>query len=130
MKIKRTQVFNCEKGLALEALNCSDQCTDLSCCGKPMQLMEEKTNDKGQEKHVPVISMEDDKIKVKVGSVPHPMEEEHYIQWIEVIKGNTVIRKYLEPGDKPEALFCKVDDEIIVREYCTVHGLWKAGKAK
>ena len=129
MTIKRMQVYTCEKGIALEALNCSKECAELSCCGKPMQLMVEKTEDNGWEKHVPVISVENDKLKVKLGSVPHPMEEEHYIQWIEVIKGNTVIRKYLEPGEKPEAYFCKTDDQVIVREYCTVHGLWKAEKA-
>ncbi|MCL2760620.1 MAG: desulfoferrodoxin [Desulfuromonadales bacterium] len=101
----------------------------LECCGQPMQLMSENSVDAAQEKHVPVISKENDGIKVKVGSVPHPMEEAHYIQWIELIDGNRIIRKMLKPGEAPEATFCCTPgskNKIIVREYCNLHGQWKA----
>jgi len=98
----------------------------LVCCGQPMELLKEKTEDIGQEKHVPVIEKMDERIKVKVGSVSHPMEENHYIEWIEVIADDRVYRKFLNPGDKPEADFKIEADKIEAREYCSVHGLWKS----
>ena len=99
----------------------------LVCCNQLMQLQEEKTEDEGQEKHVPVVSEADGgKIKVTVGSVEHPMEDEHYIEWIELVADGRALRKYLKPGDKPEAMFCNKGDQITVRAYCNVHGLWKA----
>ena len=100
---------------------------ELVCCGQPMELMQEKTTDEGNEKHVPVI--EDGKcgVKVKVGSVEHPMEEKHYIYMIEVITNGGFERKFLRPGDKPEAEFCAKKENVKkVREYCTVHGLWSS----
>ena len=97
----------------------------LVCCGQPMQLMEEKTQDEGQEKHVPVIEKTDNGIKVKVGSVPHPMEDSHYIEWIEVISDGSAYRKFLKPGEKPEAVF-ELESITEAREYCNVHGLWKS----
>ena len=99
----------------------------LVCCGKDMDLMEEKTEaQEGKEKHVPVVEeMGDDKHLIKVGSVPHPMEEGHYIQWIEVITPEKVIRKHLKPGEKPEKEFIIWSKDYTVREYCNVHGLWK-----
>jgi superoxide reductase len=97
----------------------------LVCCGKPMELQLEKTSDIGQEKHVPVIERTPNGIRVKVGSVPHPMEEKHYIEWIEVTADGATCRKFLKPGDKPEAEFAIKADIISAREYCNLHGLWK-----
>jgi superoxide reductase len=96
----------------------------LVCCGKPMMLQQEKTNDQGKEKHVPVVEKSAKGIIVKLGSIPHPMEEKHYIEWIEVRSGNAVYVRELLPGDKPEAEFCVTDTNVKVRAYCNVHGLW------
>ena len=98
----------------------------LVCCGLPMKLLEEKTEDAGQEKHVPVIEKTETGVKVKVGSVSHPMEERHYIEWIEIVADGRVYRKSLKPGDAPEAEFDITADKIEAREYCTVHRLWKS----
>ncbi len=91
-----------------------------------MELLKEKTEDEGQEKHVPVVEKTENGVKVKVGSVPHPMEEKHYIEWIEVIADGKAYRKFLKPGDAPEAEFCVAAEKIEAREFCNVHGLWKA----
>lgn len=98
----------------------------LVCCGQPMELLKEKTEDEGQEKHVPVIEKTENGVKVKVGSVPHPMEEDHHIEWIEVIADGKVYRKFLKAGENPEAEFEIKAENIEAREYCNVHGLWKA----
>lgn len=98
----------------------------LVCCGQPMELFKGKTEDEGREKHVPVIEKTETGVKVKVGSVPHPMEENHHIEWIEVIGDGRVYRKFLEPGDQPEAEFEVTAASVQAREYCNVHGLWKA----
>lgn len=98
----------------------------LVCCGKPMELLEEKTQDKGLEKHVPVMENTEHGILVKVGSVPHPMETEHYIEWIEVITEEKTYRAYLKPGEPAEASFHIEENIISLREYCNVHGLWKS----
>lgn len=98
----------------------------LVCCGQPMELLKEKTKDVGYEKHVPVLEKTDSGIKVKVGSVPHPMEDKHYIEWIEIISDRKIVRKFLKPGEKPEAVFGTEKGKVVAREYCTVHGLWKA----
>ena len=99
---------------------------ELVCCGQPMQLLDEKTEDEGREKHVPVIEKTGDGVKVKVGSVPHPMEDAHYIEWVEVIANGKSCRKFLKPGDEPEAEFEIDAEQITAREYCSVHGLWKS----
>jgi superoxide reductase len=96
----------------------------LVCCGQPMILQTEKTNDVGKEKHVPVVEKTATGIRVKVGSVPHPMEEKHYIQWIEVISGDNLFVRGLKPGQKPEAEFPVGNAPVKVRAYCNVHGLW------
>lgn len=97
-----------------------------ACCGQPMKLLEEKTKImKGKEKHIPVIEKVESGIKVKVGSVSHPMEENHYIEWIEVTDGSRIYRKFLSPGEKAEAFFPVSSENIKVRELCNVHGLWK-----
>ena len=97
----------------------------LVCCGQPMELLEEKTEDVGLEKHVPVIERTSTGIKVKIGSVPHPMEEKHYIEWVEVIMNGQICRRFLKPGDKPEVEFAVTSEKIEAREYCNIHGLWK-----
>ncbi|MDO5765154.1 MAG: desulfoferrodoxin [Elusimicrobiales bacterium] len=101
---------------------------ELVCCGQPMKRMDEGTSDGAAEKHVPVIEKIEGGYKVKVGSVDHPMIDTHYIEWIELVceKCGKVQRKYLKPGDKPEAVFKSDSDKVIAREYCNLHGLWKA----
>lgn len=99
------------------------------CCGQPMQLLEEKTGDLGHEKHIPVIQETGNGVKVKVGEVAHPMEENHCIEWIEVIVNDKVYRKVLKPDEKPEAEFnIEIEniDQVSAREYCSIHGLWKS----
>ena len=96
----------------------------LVCCGQPMELLEEKKEDVGKEKHVPVVERTETGVKVKVGLIPHPMEEKHYIEWIEIIANGKVLRKFLKPGDKPEAEFEIKEKRLVVREYCNIHGLW------
>ena len=98
----------------------------LVCCGQPMIKLEAKTEDEGQEKHVPVVEESDKGSKIKVGSVEHPMEEKHYIKFIEILLKDKVIRGELKPGQAPEAECCALKQDIIeVREFCTIHGLWK-----
>ncbi len=98
----------------------------LVCCGQPMQLLQENTVDASKEKHVPVIEKTSSGVKVKIGSVPHPMEENHYIEFIEIIADGRVHREFLRPGDRPEAEFSINAGKIEAREYCNLHGLWKA----
>ena len=98
---------------------------ELVCCGQPMELLTEKTEDVGLEKHVPVIEKLGNKVKVKVGSVPHPMEQKHYIGWIEIVANGKTCRKFLKPGEKPEAEFETTAEKIEAKEYCNIHGLWR-----
>ena len=103
--------------------------SSLVCCNKPMDKLEAGTKDASLEKHVPVVEEVDGGIKVKVGSVTHPMEEKHYIQFIEVTTRDQVLRAELEVGQAPEASFLiKADEVVEVREYCNIHGLWKTSK--
>lgn len=120
---KTNQVYRCEVcGNIVEVLHVGGG--TLVCCGQPMVLLEEKEKDAGMEKHVPVIEkIGENKIRVKIGSQQHPMEEKHYIQWIEVIANGKTYKEFLKPGMKPEAEFC-VSGNIHVRAYCNVHGLW------
>jgi superoxide reductase len=98
----------------------------LVCCGEDMEKLEAQTVDKGKEKHVPVVLDSECGILVKVGDVEHPMEDKHYIKFIEVLTADRVYRKELNPGDKPEASFCvEKQDVVSVREYCNIHGLWE-----
>ena len=124
--MEQLQVYKCAKSsLVVEIL--ADGCDDISCCGEKMILQQENTVDAAVEKHVPVLEGDANGIVVKVGSVAHPMTEEHYIQWIEVVNGAWVNRKMLKPGDKPEAEFyVPKQDGLIVRAYCNLHGLWRA----
>jgi superoxide reductase len=100
---------------------------ELVCCGQPMELLKEKTQDVGQEKHVPIIEKTGNEVIVKVGAVPHPMEAAHYIVWVELLADGRVYRKFLKPGDKPEAVFEIKAENVSAREYCNVHGLWISG---
>ncbi|MBF0449204.1 MAG: desulfoferrodoxin [Candidatus Magnetomorum sp.] len=99
---------------------------ELVCCGKPMVFMKENTVDAAKEKHVPVIEKVPGGVKVKVGEVAHPMDEKHSIEWIEILAGGKAYRQFLNPGDTPEATFPVEADTIIAREFCNLHGLWKA----
>ncbi len=104
---------------------------ELVCCGQPMELLGGKLEEEGYEKHVPVIERTEDGVKVKVGSVPHPMEEEHYIEWIELIVANgQVYNQFLQPGVPPEATFATKATNITARAYCNVHGMWKVEGAE
>ncbi len=98
---------------------------ELVCCGQPMELLDEKTADAATEKHVPVIQKIDNGYKVTVGSTLHPMEEKHYIEWIELLADGKAYRQFLNPGDAPEATFDVKADSVNAKEYCNVHGLWK-----
>ena len=121
---KRLEIYKCEVcGNMVEMVHTG--VGELVCCGQPMKLMEENTVDAAKEKHVPVIEKVEGGYKVKVGSVPHPMEEKHYIEWIELIAGDKAYREFLSPGMEPEAFFCTDATEVTAREYCNLHGLWK-----
>ncbi len=122
---KQNQIYKCNIcGNIVEVLHEGEG--QLVCCGQPMELLMEKTEDEGFEKHVPVIEKTETGIKVKISSIPHPMEESHYIEWIEIIADGRVCRKFLKPGDKPEAEFKRKAEKIEVREYCNIHGLWRS----
>ncbi len=122
---ERKQVYKCELcGNVVEVLHGAEG--ELVCCGAPMVLFEEKSADEGKEKHVPVIEATADGVKVKVGSNPHPREEKHFIEWIEVIDGDDACRHYLKPGQAPKTVFKGCSANVTAREYCNVHGLWKS----
>lgn len=121
---KKLEVYKCEIcGNIVEILHGGKG--KLICCGQEMILLILKTEDQGKEKHVPVIEKTENTLNVKVGSIPHPMEENHFIEWIEVITENGILRKFLKPGEKPEAVFETNENIIELREYCSIHGLWK-----
>jgi superoxide reductase len=122
---KKLEIYKCEVcGNIVEVVHGGDG--ELVCCGKPMVLMTENTMDAAKEKHVPVIEKIDGGYKVRVGSVAHPMEEKHYIEWIELIADGKAYRQFLEPGQAPEAVFKIAAASVTAREYCNIHGLWKA----
>jgi superoxide reductase len=121
---KRLEVYKCEMcGNIVEVLH--GGVGKLVCCGQEMKVFEEKTADSSTEKHVPVIEKIDGGYKVVVGSTPHPMEEKHFIEWIQLISGDASVRAFLKPGDAPEAVFKCDFKDVSAREYCNVHGLWK-----
>jgi superoxide reductase len=123
-KMKLNDIYKCEIcGNIVQVLNANAEA--LVCCGKPMEKLPEQTTDEGQEKHVPIIETTKTGYKVKVGSMPHPMEEKHYIEWIELIADGKSLRQYLKPGDKPEAEFCTDAKKVSAREYCNIHKLWR-----
>lgn len=121
---ERLQVYKCEIcGNIVEMLH--SEKGQLVCCGQQMKLMTENTVDASKEKHIPVLEKTDTGVRVKIGSIPHPMEEKHYIEWVEVIADGIVHRKFLKPSDKPEAEFEIKAEKIDAREYCNLHGLWR-----
>jgi superoxide reductase len=121
---QKLEVYKCTIcGNIVEVLHGGDG--ELVCCGEPMKKMTENTVDAAREKHVPVIEKIDGGYKVRVGSVEHPMEEKHYIEWIELLADGRAYRQFLKPGTKPEAVFSIQADSVTAREYCNLHGLWK-----
>jgi superoxide reductase len=122
---EQLQVYKCDVcGNIVEVLHGGGG--ELVCCGQSMKLFTENTVDAAKEKHVPVVEKTADGFKVKVGSVAHPMEEKHWIEWVELIVDGKVYRQFLKPGQAPEATFCIKADKAAAREYCNLHGLWKA----
>jgi superoxide reductase len=121
---ERLQVYKCEVcGNIVEVLHGGEG--ELVCCGQPMKLYKENTVDAAKEKHVPVVEKVAGGFKVKVGGVAHPMEEKHYIEWVELIVGDKAYRQFLKPGKAPEAVFAVDAANATAREYCNLHGLWK-----
>lgn len=121
---ERLEVYKCEVcGNIVEVLHGGDG--ELVCCGQPMKRFVENTVDAAKEKHVPVVEKIEGGVKVKVGDVAHPMEEKHYIEWVEIIADGKVYRQFLNPGEAPEATFNVEAGQITAREYCNLHGLWK-----
>ena len=123
--MEKLQIYKCGVcGNVIEILDVGGG--ELVCCGQPMNLATENSTDAAQEKHVPVIERTETQVNVKVGSVAHPMEEKHYIQWIQRIRNGKACFKHLKPGDPPEASFSGKNENITVRAFCNIHGLWKA----
>jgi superoxide reductase len=122
---KKLEIYKCNVcGNIVEVLH--GGAGELVCCGQPMEKLTEKTADQGKEKHVPVIEKISGGYKVKVGSIPHPMEEKHYIEWIELLADGVAYRKFLNPGDAPEAIFNLKANTVTAREHCNIHGLWRS----
>ena len=122
---KMHEVYKCEGCGNIVTILHPGTCVP-ACCGQPMKLLAEGTTDAAKEKHVPVIEKIDGGYKVKVGGVAHPMEEKHYIEWIELQADGMSYRKFLKPGDAPEAVFMTDATKVVAREYCNLHGHWKA----
>ena len=121
---ERLQVFKCEVcGHIIEVIH--EGMGELVCCNKPMKHVVEGTVDAALEKHVPVVEKTPGGVKVTVGSVAHPMEEKHYIEWVEILADGKAYRQFLNPGETPEALFDIKAEKVEAREYCNLHGLWK-----
>lgn len=121
---QRMQIYKCEKcGNIVEMLH--EGVGKMMCCGEPMKLYQENTVDAAKEKHVPVVEKTANGFKVKVGSMAHPMEAKHYIEWIQIIADGQAYRLFLKPGGVPEATFCIDAKQVTAREYCNLHGLWK-----
>jgi len=98
---------------------------ELVCCGQAMELCEENSTDAAREKHVPVVEVVDGKTRVLVGSVAHPMEAQHYIEWIELVGDSLALRHFLQPGEAPQASFPAAGSRVYARAYCNLHGLWQ-----
>ena len=121
---ERLEVYKCNIcGNIVEVLHGGGG--ELVCCGQAMNKLVENTVDAAKEKHVPVVEKVDGGVKVKVGEVAHPMEEKHWIEWVEIVADGKTYRQFLNPGDAPEATFGVEADQVTAREYCNLHGLWK-----
>ncbi|MDA8431302.1 MAG: desulfoferrodoxin [Geobacteraceae bacterium] len=122
---KKLEVYKCALcGNIVEVVHAGEG--ELVCCGEAMGLLTENTVDAAKEKHVPVIEKVAGGYKVTIGSVPHPMEEKHYIEWIELIADGKAYRQFLKPGDVATAVFCVEATSVTARELCNLHGLWSA----
>lgn len=122
--VEQLKVYKCEHcGAMVEAVRNGDG--ELFCCGDTMVLLEENTTDAAQEKHVPVLEKIDGGYCVKVGSVAHPMTDEHLIEWIELIADGKAYLQFLKAGEAPEAKFMVEAEKVCVRAHCNLHGLWK-----
>ncbi len=120
---KKHEIYRCPVcGNIVEVMNPGAL---MVCCGKPMLLMEENTTDASVEKHVPVITPTSNGYRVSIGSTPHPMTQEHYIQWIELLTDHCIMRKELQPDEAPEATFTTCAHTPTARALCNIHGLWK-----
>lgn len=121
---ERLTVYKCNVcGHIVEVLH--EGAGELVCCGAAMKQMVENTVDAATEKHIPVIEKTAGAVTVKVGSVAHPMEEKHYIEWIEIIADGNTYKKFLNSGDAPKATFNIEATDVTARAYCNLHGLWK-----
>jgi superoxide reductase len=122
---KELEVYKCEHcGNIVEVIHAG--AGELICCKDPMKLMLEGSTDAAKEKHVPVLEKTATGYKVTVGAAAHPMEEKHWIQWVELVADGIAYRRFLKPGDAPEAEFCVSGKNVYAREYCNLHGHWKA----
>lgn len=122
---KKNQVYKCNIcGNIVEILH--EGATSLVCCNQSMNLLQENDTDAALEKHVPVVEKTDRGYRVSVGETPHPMEEKHFIEWIELIADGRVYRRFLNPGDQPVAEFCVQADQVYAREHCNLHSLWRS----
>lgn len=123
--MERGQVYKCNVcGHIVQILHTGKG--NLVCCGQPMELLPGKTEDVGAEKHVPVIEKIAGGVKVKVGSIPHPMEEAHFIEWVSLYVDDKIYIQFLQPGDQPEAEFKVEGENMMARIYCNIHGSWKS----
>ena len=121
---EKLEVYKCSVcGNTVEVLH--GGAGELVCCNKPMEKLVAKSADEGKEKHVPVIEKTNGGYRVKVGSIPHPMEQQHHIEWIELLADGKVYRQFLDPGAAPEAAFELEADSVSARAHCNIHGLWK-----
>ena len=122
---ERLQIYKCKAcGIVVEVLD--HGAGEMSCCAQAMQSFDERTEDATKEKHVPWVQKTPQGTKVTIGKAAlHPMEEKHYIQWIEILDGDKACRQFLKPGDPPEAMFEKAGGNAVAREFCNIHGLWK-----
>lgn len=122
---QKLEIYKCEVcGNIVEVLHGGKG--ELVCCDKPMNLIKANTVDAAKEKHVPVTEKIEGGVKVKLGDIAHPMEEKHYIEWIEIIADGKAYRQFLNPGKAPEATFNVEADQVTARGYCNLHGLWKS----
>ena len=125
MATKKLEVYKCLVcGNMVEVIHQGEG--ELVCCGQAMKLLAENSVDAAKEKHVPVVEKIEGGYKVTVGSVPHPMEEKHFIEWIELVADGKAYRQFLNPGDSPEATFAVEAQDVVAREHCNLHGLWKS----
>ena len=125
MPTQKREIYKCEIcGNIVEVLH--EGAGQLVCCGESMKLQEENSEGKYAEKHAPIIEENEEGVLVKVGAVEHPMESDHYIEWIEISTEKGESKKFLKPGEKPQALFPVKAKIISARMYCNLHGLWKS----